>query len=327
MRATLILCLVGFCLSLNASVFATDKGAADKGAAVKGTTNKNAKAAQKKKDKAYPPEIKDAQVEVYKRIGEVALNAYIFQPEQASATPRPAIVFFFGGGWTSGSPTQFEHHCQYFAKRGMVAITADYRVASRHDVKAVSCVADAKSAIRWVRSNADRLGIDPNRIVAGGGSAGGHLAAATGTIGKFDEESEDKNISSIPNALALFNPALVLANVAGEADLNPEKLESLRERLGGVPEEMSPFHQVSQATPPAIIFHGKADTTVPYRTAELFDEAMKRHGRTCKLVGFEGAAHGFFNNGRGDDSYYQKTIDALDDFLVELDFLAPKGAK
>src|SRR6185503_1822467 len=113
----------------------------------------------------------------------------------------PAIVFFFGGGWTNGSPGQFEEHCKHLGSRGLVAITADYRVASRQQVKAVSCVADAKSAIRYVRKEAARLGIDPDRIVAGGGSAGGHIAACTGTIDGFDEAGEDKSISSVPNAM------------------------------------------------------------------------------------------------------------------------------
>ena len=67
---------------------------------------------------------------------------------------RPAIVFFLGGGWKSGTPAQFQEHAKHFAARGMVAISADYRVASRHDVKAAACVADAKSAIRWVRESA-----------------------------------------------------------------------------------------------------------------------------------------------------------------------------
>src|SRR5262249_13533381 len=144
---------------------------------------------------------------------------------------RPAIVFFFGGGWTNGSPMQFEEHCKYLASRGIVAITADYRVASRHQVKAVSCVADAKSAIRFVRKEADRLGVDPNKIVASGGSAGGHIAACSGVISGFNESSEDASVSSVPNALALFNPAVVLAPAVGLPPANQEKVDSLIDRM------------------------------------------------------------------------------------------------
>ena len=127
-----------------------------------------------------------------------------------------AIVFFFGGGWNSGSPAQFEQQCRYLASRGMVAMTADYRVASRHAVKVVDCIKDAKSAVRWIRTNAARLGIDQNLIVAGGGSAGAHIAAAAATIRDFDEPGEDRSTSSVPNALVLFNPARGAGAVWGQ---------------------------------------------------------------------------------------------------------------
>ena len=141
----------------------------------------------------YPPKFDGARAETYKEIGDVKLQLHIFEPAAGAKTNRPAIVFFFGGGWTGGSPAQFEQHCRYLADRGMVAITADYRVGSRHQVKPTACVADAKSAMRWVRKNAARLGIDPQRVAAGGGSAGGHLAAAVATLPDFDEPGEDTN--------------------------------------------------------------------------------------------------------------------------------------
>src|SRR4029079_4650111 len=142
----------------------------------------------KKGAKAYPPKLPGAEVETYKTVGDTKLNLYIYYPPGHKATDkRAAIVFFFGGGWTNGSPGQFEQHCKHLASRGMVAMTADYRVASRQQVKAVSCVVDAKSAIRFVRKEAGRLGIDPNRIASAGGSAGGHIAACTGVLQAFDE--------------------------------------------------------------------------------------------------------------------------------------------
>src|SRR5437870_9383869 len=132
-------------------------------------------AAQEQKGfRAYPPKLEGAEIETYKTVGDTKLDLYVYYPAGHKASDkRAAIVFFFGGGWTNGSPGQFEQHCKHLASRGMVAMTADYRVASRNQVKAVSCVADAKSAIRYVRKEAARLGIDPNRIVAAGGSAGG----------------------------------------------------------------------------------------------------------------------------------------------------------
>jgi acetyl esterase len=282
----------------------------------------SAAAAQEKKGKrTYPPELPGAKVEVYKTVGDTKLNLYIYEPKGHKASDKtPAIVFFFGGGWTGGSPTQFENQCKYLAERGMVAITADYRVASRQQVKAVSCVADAKSAIRYVRQNAVKLGIDPDRLAAGGGSAGGHIAACTGVIKGFDEVGEDAKISSVPNALALFNPAVVLAPVEG-LPVDEAKITSLAGRMGVEPKQLSPYHNVASGAPPTIVFHGKADTTVPYQTAELFAKAMTAAGNKCQLVGYEGQAHGFFNHGRGNNEYYDKTVAELDKFLVGLGYL------
>jgi acetyl esterase len=272
--------------------------------------------------KKYPPQFEGARAEVYKTIGDVKLSLHIFEPATGPKTNRPAIVFFFGGGWTSGSPTQFETQCRHLAARGMVAITADYRVGSRHQVKPTACVADAKSALRWVRANAKRLGLDPNRIAAGGGSAGGHLAAAIATLPDFDEPTEDKKISSVPNALVLFNPALVLAPMAGlELKNLGERVPA--ERLGTAPEKISPAHHVKHGTPPTIIFHGKVDTTVPYVMAEAFTKAMLAAGNRCELVGYEGMAHGFFNYGRK-GGRYDETVAAMDKFLVSLGWLAPR---
>ena len=279
-----------------------------------------AKAQANQPRRAYPPRMEGAAVEVYKSVGDVRLNVYVFSPPGYKASDKsPAIVFFFGGGWTSGSPKQFEPHCRYLASRGMVAMAADYRVASRHQVKAVDCVRDAKSALRWIRKNAGRLGIDPERIVAGGGSAGGHLAAAAGTIEGFDEPGEDSSVSSRPNAMVLFNPAVVLAPVAG---MESGKIGGLRDRLGVDPARLSPYHNVKKGAPPAVLFHGKADTTVPFVTAVLFCEAMKKAGNRCELQGYEGETHGFFNYGRGDNKAFLDTLRRADVFLASLGYLS-----
>ncbi len=257
----------------------------------------------------YPPTFKDARVETYRKIGSTELKLWIFG-ESDPKVQKPAIVFFFGGGWNKGSPAMFENQARHFAKRGMIAITADYRVRNRQGVQVVECVKDAKAAIAWVRENAQRLGIDPNKIAASGGSAGGHLAASTGTITGFGSDER-------PNAMILFNPACTLAPIGGW-QLPADKDDSIRtERYGVEPQVISPAHHIGPHTPPTLILHGKKDTTVPYASVVAFESEMKKTGRPCKLVGYEGARHGFFNGGE----YYDKTLSEADGFLVALGWL------
>lgn len=250
--------------------------------------------------------------EVYKTIGDVQLPLHVFADPAGAVGPRAGIVFFFGGGWTGGSPQQFFPHCAYLASRGMVAISAEYRVKNRHDVTPPACIADGKSAIRWVRANAGRLGIAPDRIAAGGGSAGGHVAACTGTLTEFDEPDEDAAVSSAPNALVLFNPV---------ADTSAEALPRMAERFGDRARDGSPVHHITKNTPPTIIFHGTADTTVPIEHVERFRDRMRELGNRCELVAFEGKAHAFFNYGRDDNVPYTETVRAMDRFLASLGWI------
>jgi len=266
----------------------------------------------------YPPHIEGARVETYKTVGDTKLDLWMLAPAAPAAAGRPAIVFFFGGGWTSGSPQQFEPQCRHLSRRGIVAITADYRVASRHDAKPVDCVSDARSAIRWVRANAARLGVDPRRIAAGGGSAGGHIAACTAFIADFDDPREDARVSARPDALVLFNPALVLAPLQGLALDGAFGARVPASRLGAEPARLSPAHHVGPDAPPTIIFHGRADSTVPVATAEAFTRRMREAGNRCELVGYDDQPHGFFNR----DPWLTKTLEATDAFLESLGWIA-----
>jgi len=246
---------------------------------------------------------------VYKKIGDTELKLHIFECGRRGG--RPAIVFFFGGGWVSGSVQQFFPHCQHFASQGMVAISAEYRIKNKHGTTPFECVADGKTAIRYVRAHAKELGIDPAKIVAAGGSAGGHVAACTATIEGFDEDAEDKTISSKPNALVLFNPVIDTT----ERGYGAEKLK-------GQTETLSPVHHVAGGIPPTIIFHGTADTTVPFENVERFCRKMHEAGNKCVLVPFEGKKHGFFNYTREEDhASYNATIQRAEQFLRSLGYL------
>ena len=248
---------------------------------------------------------------IYKTTPQGELAIHIFEPDTDEQTA--AIVFFFGGGWTGGNPQQFFPHCQYLSERGMLAASAEYRIKSKHNTSPYECVEDGKSAVRWMRAHADELNIDPNRIAAGGGSAGGHVGACTGTVPTQDAPDEDIAISSRPNAMVLFNPVV---DVAG--------LKRLAERFPRDPRKISPLQHVCSNQPATIIFHGTNDTTVPYEQAKRFTKAMHKAGNTCELCAYEGKGHGFFNHGRDDGSDYEQTVAQMDGFLVQLGYLDPK---
>lgn len=271
--------------------------------------------AQERTVAPQPTEIAGAVSRVYKSVDGSELRLHIFNPPaHATATSLPAIVFFFGGVWTTGSINQFTPQARHFASRGLIAIVADYRVYGRHKTSPFEAIADAKSAIRWVRSHARELKIDVNRIAAGGGSAGGHLAAATAVIDRFEEKGEDQSVSSKPNALVLFNPAIDTgpksATASGISGGN------LTARFGDRGEEGSPFHHLGRNLPPTLILHGRADVSVPYSDVERFCEAATKLGNKCQLVGYEGAPHGFFNN-----KWREETMLEADRFLVALGYL------
>ena len=269
----------------------------------------------------WPPKIESDQIYTYKQIDDINLKLWVFNPpEHSLSSPKPAIVFFFGGGWRGGTPKQFEQHSRYLSQRGIVSILADYRVLNRNKTKAIYCLKDAKSAIRWVRKNAQYLGIDPNKIISSGGSAGGHLAAATGTIKLFDEENEDLNISSKPNAMILFNPVVITASV------NQYKIKETREKrnkefIGVDPALFSPYNYIDKETPPTLIFHGDSDTTVDPQMVILFNSKMEMSNIFCKLFIYEGEKHGFFNYGRKLNGAFIDTVNKMDNFLVELGYI------
>ncbi len=278
-------------------------------------------AAQTKKDREprkgnYPPNFPDATSEVYKTVDGTELKVFIFNPKRDDPKePRPAIVFFFGGGWTNGSPGQFEQQARYLASRGMVAIAADYRVKSRNQSQVVDSVRDAKGAMRYVRANAERLGIDPNRIAAGGGSAGGHLAACTGTIAGFDEEGETTAVSSVPNAMVLYNPVMSLVGLRDEET----KEADVKGRLGVAAKEISPHGHEQAGQAPMIMFFGTDDRLI--EGAKAFQTDAKKLGLRCELVEYEGQRHSFFNFNFGKNEYFFKTLKAADEFLQSIGYV------
>lgn len=253
----------------------------------------------------------------YKQIDTVALKLYVKNPAGFNNnTSYPTIVFFFGGGWNTGKVSQFEPHANYFASHGMITILADYRVKSRHQTTPFDAVADAKSAIRYLRQNSAYLQIDTSRIVASGGSAGGHLAAATATVPGLNNATDNLKISCKPNALVLFNPVF---------DNGPSAYGN--ERFGERYLEISPMHNIKQGTPPTIAFLGTKDDLIPVETARLYKKKMEEAGCRCDLFLYEGQKHGFFNyRDRTPEGsrYFRETVLQADLFLESIGYLTGK---
>ncbi len=251
---------------------------------------------------------------VYRELGDVVLRLQIFEPDASTsnsnskaepAEARPAILFFFGGGWTGGSSLQFRPWAKHFASLGWLGMTVDYRVYSRHGTKPAAALDDARAAYRFVVENAALWGVDPSRIVLAGGSAGGHLAAAT-VIAPWPERGGRGD----PAGLVLLNPALD-TRVDGEQDY----LAGIADFFEGRGEEISPFHHVRPGLPRTLVAHGTADGIVPFEHSRNFCERMVAAGNACTLLPYEGEHHGFFNWGFG---RFDEVASEVEAFLAPL---------
>lgn len=251
----------------------------------------------------------------YKQVDSTKLYLKIIRPEKSdSISTFPAMVFFFGGGWIGGDKSQFESQANYLAKRGIVCFLADYRTRSKNNTTPFDCLKDAKSAIRFIRKNASKFNIDPSKIIASGGSAGGQLAAATALINGFNEKTDDLSISCVPDALVLFNP--VIDNGPGGYGY---------ERISDAYKAFSPLHNIKKEAPPTIIFLGTKDKYIPVATAEYYKTVMEKVGSRCDLKIYEGQGHGFFNYKKRKPENYIGTLRETDKFLQSLGYLKKKN--
>lgn len=251
-------------------------------------------------------DIKPTRHVVYKKVVDRELNLEIFEPAGLkSGDKRACFVAIHGGGWTSGSPRSMYAFTDHCAKLGMVAISVQYRLyKAKTPVTVFECVKDARAALRYMRAHAAELGIDPHKIVANGASAGGHLAAATAMFDDIDHPYENSNISCHPDALVLFSPVI-------DTSLEGYGNAKIGERW----QELSPAHQVHAGLPPTLLFHGTADTTTPFKGAQLFTEAMRKAGNHIELVAPVGAIHTYMFK---DPNSYAETLKKMDAFFSEL---------
>lgn len=234
----------------------------------------------------------------YKSVGatDLKLSAFLPADHATSLATFPAIVIFHGGSWSAGEPNWHYPDCTYWARRGMIAVSVDYRLKDRDSVDVpLACVQDAKSAIRFLRSQAKRLKIDPDRIVAAGGSAGGQLAAATATITHpaSNHAADDLAVSPKPAAIILYNPWFKCADA-----LNPVK-------------------HLSRDLPPVITFIGGKDRGIAVGEMLAVHQAIKKQGTASTLCIGNDGGHGFCNGRNPRNAFYYWSVELADQFLAE----------
>ena len=252
--------------------------------------------------------------EVYKTIDTLNLKIDIFYNSQLIAKEnKTAIVFFHGGGWAYGTPSEFYSTCERYARMGIVTFSVDYRLSVKngmvphHTISPIESLMDARSAMRWVRKNAARFHIDPNKIVASGQSAGGHLALSTAMIDDYNEKSDDLGISCQPNAIVLFSACV--NTVEAWCD---RLLADRRDKIWSI----SPEHHIKAGLPPMIEFHGADDDQVPKWTVQFFESEMKKEGNYFELHIYDGRKH-YLGEGNPKYSRYfdDEILKIADDFL------------
>lgn len=253
--------------------------------------------------------LKPTQIRVYKKVAERELQLHLFQPDAAQGgAKRACYLVIHGGGWGAGAPPRMYPFAAHYAQLGLVAASLQYRLYNpKTGVNVFDCVKDARSAVRYFRQHAAELGIDPQKIIVSGGSAGGHLAAATALFDAVNEDGDDLSISSVPNALVLLFPVIDTSKEGyGQA------------KIGQRWQELSPLHHVHSGLPPTLLFHGSGDTVTPFAGAKAFHEAMLQAGNRCELDINEGGAHGYLMRSK---DLFNDTLKKTDEFLKSLGLL------
>ena len=244
---------------------------------------------------------------VYRISDGVSQDLRVYYPDGwTSGDPRDCVILFHGGSWKGGDKNQFSSVCNYFAKRGLVAITANYRVLTDAEIALLPsgsslkapCVKDAKSAIRWAKSNHATLGIDPNRVIAGGNSAGGHISVLAALADEQNNADDPVGVNTNVLAFLLWNPAFTL-----------EANESTS--------EVNAFVHYDKPLPPAIFMFGDQDG---WKSAsdELFRQ-MRGRGDTAQYWVAKDVGHMFWFS----EPWLTQTTLRADRFLVDMGILSP----
>ena len=211
---------------------------------------------------------------------------------------HPAVLFVHGGGFRAGSRKGFTQQCVRLAQQGYVTATADYRLAPKAPFPAA--VYDVKAAVRYLRANAERLKLDPKRVGATGGSAGGHLVlflGVTGNVPEFEGEGPNRDQSSrVTCVVSMYGPSDLTKSYGRSVDA----AEVLPLFLGGdvfhareAHIRASPLHWVTPDAAPTLAIQGTKDRYVNYEQSVWIIERLLAAGVEAELETIEGADHGF----------------------------------
>lgn len=233
----------------------------------------------------------------YKKTPEGEPRMYVLTPAGWAATDRrPALLFFSGGGWTGTNVFSCAKVAEHFARLGVVVGLADYRVRKHHGVTPDKCVEDARSAVRWLRANCQDLGVDPRRVIVGGGSAGGHIAACTAIPVAPNSLSDDLRVSCAPDGLLLYYPVASL--------VDGRRANGFKRLLGpDVALKLSPVRQATKAWPTTVLLTGTAD--IELANGILLHDKARAAGATFEVYVIEGGGHGVISTGPREHSWLQ----------------------
>jgi acetyl esterase/lipase len=258
---------------------------------------------------------------IYKKVNGIELRVDVFYSTVTQQkVNNPAIAFFHGGGWVFGDPSEFHGACKRYALKGFVTFSFQHRLSMKDDgtyphpdITPIESVKDARSAIRWLRENAESLKIDPEKIVVGGQSSGGQLTLSTALFDTINENTDNLKISPVPNAMLLYSSSY--------NTLIPWVDWILGERRDQI-WTISPYHNLKENMPPIIGFHSLDDEMNLYYITELFEKKMRKLGYQFELITLKGRKH---NLGEGNEKYSEifdeGILERTDEFLERLDLM------
>jgi len=229
-------------------------------------------------------------------------------------------MFIHGGSWSGNAP-MFAPQCLYLSRIGVIGVTVEFRrYNDKAGISPKTCLADCRSAYRWLKKNGKGLGIDPDKIALSGESAGGHLALSMLTLEGYDDPADDTGIPIDPKALILFDPAMDLIDgwKGGQERLKPFNID---------PKTFSPAHHIRSGMPETLVISGEKDGVIPPELIRAFVKRMEANGNKITFIEYPGMGHAVFNYGYTGvgSEYFLKGMAHVEELLRKLGYLSVKA--